>query len=124
MWSGSILKDDPIEKVFEMLLKNAGSIQGGKIGDGSTTISEGGGELAGSAEPPKPDDVEEKEKEKQIAQVVQQQQTQLPTQQLKSAMPHNGWFQSMFGKDAESMVKELRMARRIKKICVMILTLR
>jgi len=115
MWTGSILKDDPIEKVFEMLLKNAGSIQGGKMGDGSTTISEGGGELAGSAEPPKPDDVEEKEKEKQIAQVFQQQQTQLPTQQLKSAMPHNGWFQSMFGKDAESMVKELRMARRIKK---------
>ena len=105
MWSGSILKDEAFENVFESLLKN--SIQGGKIGDGEPTTSAGQGELAGATDPPKPNKIEEEEEEDKIVDAV--------TQRLKKNMPQSGWFQSMFGKDAEAMVKELRMARRERK---------
>ena len=105
MWSGSILKDEAFDKVFDSLLKN--SIQGAKIGDGEAPVAQGQGTLAGGTEPPKPNEIEEEKKKQELVQAA--------TQQLKSAMPQNGWFQSVFGKDAETMVKDLRMARRERK---------
>lgn len=105
MWSGSILKDEAFDKVFDSLLKN--SIQGAKIGDGEAPVAQGQGTLAGGTEPPKPNEIEEEKKKQELVQAA--------TQQLKSVMPQNGWFQSVFGKDAETMVKDLRMARRERK---------
>jgi len=107
MWEGSILKDDTIEEILSTLLKNAGSIQGAQMGDGVSVTPQGGGELAGSADPSKPNDIEEKKEKDDIKQVV--------TQELRRSMPNNGWFESMFGRDAETMVKDLRMARRERK---------
>jgi hypothetical protein len=104
MWTGSILKDGEIE---EILRKALGSISTPKMGDGSPTQSQGEGTLASPAATPQPNAEQEEEERKKIEQTVQE--------QLKLSMPHNGWFQSMFGKDAESMVKELRMARRLRK---------
>jgi hypothetical protein len=110
-WTGSILKDEEIENI----LRKAGTISSPDIGDGSPTQSQGEGELAAPTAIPQPDAKQEEEEKKKIQDVVTQQQPIQPMQQLKSAMPHNGWFQSIFGKDAESMVKELRMARRVRK---------
>jgi len=113
-WTGSILKDEEIENI----LRKAGTISSPDIGDGSPTQSQGEGELAAPTAIPQPDAKQEEEEKKKIQDVVTQQQPIQPIQpiqQLKSAMPHNGWFQSIFGKDAESMVKELRMARRVRK---------
>lgn len=70
MWSGSILKDEAFENVFESLLKN--SIQGGKIGDGEPTTSAGQGELAGATDPPKPNKIQEEEEEDKIVDAVTQ----------------------------------------------------
>lgn len=110
-WTGSILKDEEIENI----LRKAGTISSPDIGDGSPTQSQGEGELAAPTAIPQPDAKQQEEEKKKIQDVVTQQQPIQPMQQLKSAMPHNGWFQSIFGKDAESMVKELRMARRVRK---------
>ena len=107
MWEGSMLKNDTVEEILSTLLKNAGSIQGAQIGDGDSTVSQGNGKLAGAIEPPKTNDIEEKKEQDEIKQVV--------TQELRRSMPNNGWFESMFGKDAETMVKDLRMARRERK---------
>ena len=101
-WTGSILKDAEIEEILK-----AATISSPNIGDAPATPSQGQGTLSGGAPPPKKNLQEEQEEEDKIKQTVQQ--------QLKKAMPQNGWFQSMFGKDAESMVKELRGARRIRK---------
>jgi len=111
MWTGSILKDEEIDAI---LRKASGSISSANIGDAPATQSQGEGELSAPTVASQPDAQEQEEEKKKIEDVVAQQSVQ-PTQQLKSAMPHNGWFQSMFGKDAESMVKELRMARRERK---------
>lgn len=101
-WTGSILKDMAIEELLK-----AATISSPNIGDGPSTQSQGGGKLSGSAPPPEENAQEEAEEEKKIKQTVKE--------QLKRAMPQNGWFQSMFGRDAEAMVKELRSARRIRK---------
>ena len=111
MWTGSILKDEEIENI---LRKASGSISSPKIGDAPLTASQGEGELAASSPLTQPNEIEEEEEKKKIQEVIAEQPVQ-PTQQLQRSMPHNGWFQSMFGKDAESMVKELRMARRDRK---------
>jgi len=112
-WTGSILKDEEIDAI---LRKATGTIANPNMGDGTNTQSQGEGELSAPATSSQPDAKEQEEEKKKIQDVIaQQQQPVQPTQQLKSAMPHNGWFHSMFGKDAESMVKELRMARRDRK---------
>ena len=108
MWTGSILKNEEIDAI---LRKASGSISPADIGDGAVTPSQGEGQLSAPTAPSQPDAKQQEEEKKKIEEVIAQQ----PTQQLQRSMPHNGWFQSMFGKDAESMVKELRMARRVRK---------
>ena len=113
MWTGSILRDEEIDAILRKA--TTGTVSNPNMGDAPKTQSQGEGELTAPTTPSQPDAVEQDKEKKKIQEVVAQQQSVQPTQQLKSAMPHNGWFQSMFGKDAESMVKELRMARRDRK---------
>jgi hypothetical protein len=114
MWESSLLsKSASIEQLFEPLIK-IGSIQGATIGEGERPINEGSGDLQGGMVPPKPQEEQESEDKKKIKQVVNQQLKQ-PTQQLKLSMPNDGWFQIAFGKNADSMVKDLRMIRRERK---------
>lgn len=101
-WTGSILINEEIENILK-----AATISTPSMGDAPTSPSAGQGTLAGGVAPPKKDEAEEAEEEKKIVDAV--------TQRLKKNMPQNGWFQSMFGRDAETMVKELRNARRIRK---------
>lgn len=101
-WTGSILADDEIENILK-----AATISSPSMGDAPQTVSQGEGTLAGGVAPPNQNQAEEEEEKKKLVDAV--------TQRLKKSMPQNGWFQSMFGKDAETMVKELRNTRRIRK---------
>jgi len=87
------------------LIKN--SIQGASFGDAPKPVSQGQGEANANPVPARPNEIEENEKEKEMAMKVKQ--------QLVAKMPDGGWFQSMFGRGAESLVKDLRMARREHK---------
>lgn len=87
------------------LIKN--SIQGASFGDAPKPISQGQGEANANPVPARPNEIEEKKKEEEMAMKVKQ--------QLVAKMPDGGWFQSMFGRGAESLVKDLRMARREHK---------
>ena len=101
-WTGSILADDEIDNILK-----AATISSPSMGDAPQTVSQGEGTLAGGVAPPNQNQAEEEEEKKKLVDAV--------TQRLKKSMPQNGWFQSMFGKDAETMVKELRNTRRIRK---------
>jgi len=104
MWTGSIIKNEEINAI---LRKAGATISAPKIGDGSPTQSQGEGSLSSTPLLPKPNAQQEKEEEEKIQQTVQE--------QLQRSMPQNGWFESMFGRGAETMVKDLRMARREHK---------
>ena len=104
MWTGSIIKNEEINAI---LRKAGATISAPKMGDGSPTQSQGEGSLSSTPILPKPNAQQEKEEEEKIQQTVQE--------QLQRSMPQNGWFESMFGRGAETMVKDLRMARREHK---------
>ena len=87
------------------LLKNV--IEGPTFGDAPMPVSQGQGEANANPTPPRPNEVEEEEKKKQMAREV--------AQQLNRSLPDGGWFQSMFGRGAGDLVKDLRMARREHK---------
>ena len=107
MWTGSILKDEEIDAI---LRKAGATIAAPKIGDASPTQSQGEGSLSAPTAVPAaavPNPQKEQDDKKKIQETVQE--------QLQRSMPQNGWFESMFGRDAETMVKDLRMARRVRK---------
>ena len=90
-----------------------------KIGDGAPTQSQGEGSLT-----PKPNegmsDPEEERKRREKLMVTAQglgQQAGAPPEQMQLSFPASGdgWFETYFGRPAESLVKDLRMARRDHK---------
>jgi len=83
------------------LLKNV--IEGPTFGDAPMPVSQGQGEANANPTPPRPNQVEEAEEKKKIR------------EQLNRSLPQGGWFQSMFGRGAGDLVKDLRMARREHK---------
>ena len=87
------------------LLKN--TIEGPTFGDAPTPVSQGQGQANANPTPPRPNEVEEEKEKKEMAREV--------AQQLKRSLPDGGWFQSMFGRGAGDLVKDLRMARRDHK---------
>lgn len=90
---------------MDFLLKT--SIQGATFGDAPQPVQQGQGEANANPTPPRPNEVKEEEEKREMAQRV--------AQQLKRSMPDGGWFESMFGRGAEALVKDLRMARREHK---------
>jgi len=104
MWTGSIIKNEEINAI---LRKAGATISAPKMGDGSPTQSQGEGSLSSNITAPVVDPQQKKKEEEEIQQTVQE--------QLQRSMPQNGWFESMFGRGAETMVKDLRMARREHK---------
>ena len=90
---------------IDAILKN--TIQGGSFGDAPKPIQEGQGTANANPTPPKPNEIEENEKNKKMAQDV--------AQQLKRSRPNGDWFNSMFGRNAGDLVKDLRLARRVNK---------
>ena len=82
-------------------------IRGASFGDAPTPIAQGHGEANANPIPPRENEVEEEKQEEEMADKVKQ--------QLLRALPDGGWFQSMFGRDAGDLVKDLRMARRDNK---------
>jgi len=87
------------------LLKN--TIEGASFGDAPQPTQQGQGEANANPVPPRPNEVEEEKEKKEMAQKV--------AQQLQRSMPNGGWFQSMFGRGAGDLVKDLRLARREHK---------
>jgi hypothetical protein len=83
------------------------SIRGATFGDAPIPITQGEGELSANPIPAKVNEIEEDEEKKKVTQNIQQ--------QLNRSMPNEGWFQSLFGRGAEALVKDLRMARRDHK---------
>jgi len=83
------------------LLKNV--IEGPTFGDAPMPVSQGQGEANANPTPPRPNQIEEGEEKKKIR------------EQLNRSLPKGGWFQSMFGRGAGDLVKDLRMARREHK---------
>tara|TARA_R110001632_G_scaffold1417_3_gene6207 strand:+ start:11195 stop:12589 length:1395 start_codon:yes stop_codon:yes gene_type:complete len=90
---------------IDAILKN--TIQGGSFGDAPKPIQEGQGTANANPTPPKPNEIEEEEEKKKMAQDV--------AQQLKRSRPNGDWFNSMFGRNAGDLVKDLRLARRVNK---------
>lgn len=82
-------------------------IRGASFGDAPTPISQGQGEANANPVPPRENEIEQSKQEQEMAKKVKQ--------QLLRSMPDGGWFQSMFGRGAEELVKDLRMARRVNK---------
>lgn len=87
------------------LLKNV--IEGPTFGDAPMPVSQGQGQANANPTPPRPNEVEEEKQKKDMAREV--------AQQLNRSLPDGGWFQSMFGRNAGDLVKDLRMARREHK---------
>lgn len=87
------------------LLKNV--IEGATFGDAPQPISQGQGQANANPLPPRPNEIEEEKKQKEMAQKV--------AQQLNRSLPDGGWFQTMFGRGAGDLVKDLRLARRENK---------
>ena len=90
---------------IDAILKN--TIQGASFGDAPKPNQEGEGTANANPIPPKPNEIEEEKEQKEIAQQV--------AQQLKRSRPNGDWFNSMFGRNAGDLVKDLRMARRVNK---------
>lgn len=90
---------------LDFLLKT--SIRGATFGDAPQPAQGGEGTANANPVPPRPNEIEEQKQKREMAQQV--------AQQLKRSMPDGGWFQSMFGRGAEELVKDLRMARRDHK---------
>jgi hypothetical protein len=88
-----------------ILLKN--TIQGPSFGDAPATTQQGQGTANANPTPPKPNEIEEEEQKKEMARHV--------AIQLKRSQPNGGWFQSLFGRGAGDLVKDLRLARRVNK---------
>jgi len=91
-----------------------------KIGDGAPTAPGGEGTLAPKTnEGVKDPREDEKRREKLMvtAQGLGQQAGGAPPEQVQMSFPvsGNGWFETYFGKPAETLVKDLRMARRTHK---------
>jgi len=93
------------EILSNSVLKN--TIQGPSFGDAPRPANQGQGEANANPTPPENNQDGEKEEEEKIKRVVQQ--------QLNRSLPDGGWFQSMFGRGAGDLVKDLRMARREHK---------
>ena len=93
------------EILSNSILKN--TIQGPSFGDAPRPAAQGQGEANANPTPPENNQDGEKEEEDKIKQIVQQ--------QLNRSLPDGGWFQSMFGRGAGDLVKDLRMARREHK---------
>ena len=83
------------------------SIRGATFGDAPQPTQGGEGTANANPTPPRPNEIEEEKEKREMAQQV--------AQQLKRSMPDGGWFHSMFGRGAEELVKDLRMARRDHK---------
>jgi len=90
---------------IDAILKN--TIQGASFGDAPKPIQQGQGTANANPTPPKPNEIEEEEEKKEMAQQV--------AQQLKRSRPNGDWFNSMFGRNAGDLVKDLRLARRVNK---------
>ncbi|MBE16364.1 MAG: hypothetical protein CL867_08935 [Cytophagaceae bacterium] len=90
---------------IDAILKN--TIQGASFGDAPKPIQEGQGTANANPTPPKPNEIEEEEEKREMAQQV--------AQQLKRSRPNGDWFNSMFGRNAGDLVKDLRLARRVNK---------
>ncbi len=90
---------------IDAILKN--TIQGASFGDAPKPIQEGQGTANANPTPPKPNEIEEEENKREMAQEV--------AQQLKRSQPNGDWFNTMFGRNAGDLVKDLRMARRVNK---------
>tara|TARA_Y100001938_G_scaffold150690_1_gene242840 strand:- start:4346 stop:5737 length:1392 start_codon:yes stop_codon:yes gene_type:complete len=93
------------EILSNSILKN--TIQGPSFGDAPRPAAQGQGQANANPIPPENNQDGEKKEEDKIKQIVQQ--------QLKRSLPDGGWFQSMFGRGAGDLVKDLRMARREHK---------
>jgi len=93
------------EILSNSILKN--TIQGPSFGDAPRPAAQGQGEANANPTPPENNQDGEKKEEDKIKQIVQQ--------QLNRSLPDGGWFQSMFGRGAGDLVKDLRMARREHK---------
>ena len=91
------------------LLKNV--IEGPTFGDAPMPVSQGQGQANANPTPPRPNEVEEEKKKRELAQET----ASRVEQQLNRSLPDGGWFQSMFGRNAGDLVKDLRMARREHK---------
>ena len=87
------------------LLKNV--IEGATFGDAPQPVSQGQGQANANPLPPRPNEIEEEKKQKEMARKV--------AQQLNRSLPDGGWFQTMFGRGAGDLVKDLRLARRENK---------
>jgi len=83
------------------------NIAGATMGDAPQPAQRGQGEANANPVPPRPNEVEEEKEKREMAREV--------AQQLNRSLPDGGWFQSMFGRNAGDLVKDLRMARRVNK---------
>ena len=83
------------------------TIEGPSFGDAPTPVVQGDGKANANPLPARPNEIEEAEKEKKMRQIIDR--------QIKQSLPDGGWFQSMFGRGAGDLVKDLRMARRENK---------
>lgn len=108
MVGASVLID--LNSLDEMLMHHPllkTNIRGASFGDAPAPVSQGEGQVNANPVPPRENEIEEKKNEQEMAKKIKQ--------QLLRSMPEGGWFQSMFGRGAEELVKDLRMARRINK---------
>jgi hypothetical protein len=93
-----------IKQLTQHPLLKQGSIVGPTFGDATASPSGGQGTLSGRT-PPKGEDEEEKQRrEQEMRRVVGQMK-----------LSEEGWFQTYMGSDAETLVKDLRMKRRVHK---------
>jgi hypothetical protein len=83
------------------------NIRGPSFGDAPTPVSQGEGQVNANPTPARPNQLEEAEEERKMRGLIDR--------QIKRSLPDGGWFQSMFGRDAGDLVKDLRMARRENK---------
>lgn len=120
MWASQLIGDDfdaesteedkdrlwVVKQLMQHPLWKSGSIVGATFGDGTEGQAATGGSLAGGQPPNLKDPKEEEKRRKMLESTLQT---------LKFADNGDGWFESQFGKDAESLVKDLKGKRRIHK---------
>jgi hypothetical protein len=93
-----------IKQLAQHPLLKQGSIAGPTFGDAAPTPSGGEGSLAGRTPSKEESDEEKKKREDEMRRVVGQMK-----------LSEEGWFQTYMGSDAENLVKDLRMKRRVHK---------